>query len=137
MARLCKSCNKFCSVEQQEPEIEPEIEANEDGKSGQVAVSVRLVLVSGCCGDEVAESNQDIQLDFEHEHAAAVEIVGHSGDTGDRTEGKGRGLKTFYGANVSVDLKCTHEGCNPENKGPWEATLEEHVEEQASCFDEI
>lgn len=138
MGRRCPSCNKFPPVEQGDPELNIDIE-DVDGKSGRITGDIRLVLNSGCCGDEIAESNQEVPDEATFEHPVSsddekheVTIESESADATDRYEGrKGapiRYQKHYYGADVTVDLKC---------KCGWTGQVTFKVEEAASAFDDL
>ena len=72
----CPSCNKFCGLEMQEPEIQSmEISANEDSAPVRVLTisgEVRIVRNSECCGDEIKEASFCFDEEFE--------IEGHTGE---------------------------------------------------------
>jgi len=128
MARMCPSCNKFCGIEQGEPEMDDAEVDKEDGTdAGQVAVTGRLILLSTCCGEEVASANVDVQMDFTHKCPVEKITATLTADLTDRMEGKGRGMRTFYGAEVTAEVVCE---CG------WTEMLTETVEEQASYFEE-
>lgn len=56
---ICPSCNKFAAYNtDNEPEIELQCEA------GQVTGTVRIWLTSECCGDELKETNFDVEMDL-------------------------------------------------------------------------
>jgi hypothetical protein len=55
---ICPSCNKFAPNELGEPELELDVE------SGIVTGSCRIVITSGCCGDELKEANFDVEIDL-------------------------------------------------------------------------
>ena len=57
------------------------------------------------------------------------EVASSSATGTERTEGKGRGLKTFYGIEVAVELKCTR--CGVEHEQTFDN------DEQASSFEEL
>lgn len=152
MARRCSQCNLLCSVEQAEPEGGDELEVHDAGDgSAQVTGEIRLVLNSGCCGDEVAEANAEVDETFAVEHKddcpfrAGLEApldgadpetaeyeVDASAEATDWSEGTSKNpryRKTFYGAEVSGTVTCSE--C--EGKAEFSVT----VGEQASYFDEL
>ena len=135
----CPSCNKFAPVEQGDPELNLDLEETEKG--GRVTGDVRLVLNSGCCGDEMAEANLDVPdddgVEFEHPLTSddgkhEVEIHDESADAEDRYDGKpgtpSRYKRHYYGASVTLTLKC---------KCGWTKEVSFSVEEQASAFDSL
>lgn len=64
---ICPSCNKFAS-QSADNEPEGDVEIDEiDQETGDVKVtgSVRIVVTSECCGDELKEANFDIEETIE------------------------------------------------------------------------
>lgn len=140
MAR-CPDCNKFVSYdlphtveEKQGPEV--------DGEN--VTASVRLVLNCGECYTELKEANLDLEAEVKHECSVLdpedeetgpdYELVdddnlSNEWEATDRTEGKGRGQRTFYGASLTTKVKCVH--CEEE----VEVELADDV--QASNFEDV
>lgn len=116
----CPDCNRFVSFEEQEPEIN-EMALHEDGL---VKCEVRIVNACQDCGTELTESQVDLEYDagddiethkIECLHREAwevkedydgIEIVEEGAERENRTEGKGRGMRTYYGATVTFSLKC-------------------------------
>lgn len=143
----CPDCNKFVSFD--EPQVE---EDSIDVDGVEVTGSVRVVLPCAECGTELKEATLDFELLIEHECAddstvlddwvgdddeLEYEIVSEDYTGCDRyqdTDSKGkkitnsRYMKHFYGAEVSITVKCLRCG--------EEIELTETVDEQASCFDE-
>lgn len=147
---ICPSCSKFASFDTSgEPEVELEIDRTEDvnaadGEDAEagldkatevrfyVAGTVRIVLTSECCGDEMKESNFDIEEDYKVTRAdgCACDLSECSLSTSesitDRTEAekvsiakrgpnKGQTVrkaipyryqKRFYGAEVEIEITC-------------------------------
>ncbi len=61
MARRCPDCNKFVSLETQDPEIELEIDDDgADSTTATISGSVRVVRQCADCGTEMTEANFDI-----------------------------------------------------------------------------
>lgn len=131
MAR-CSSCNKFVSVEQQEPEFE-EVEFDPD--SNEATCSVRIVDACPECSTEIREASLDLTFQFddlaehggegsdgEHELSGDVE-----GEADEKTEGKGHGLKTFHGVAAKLKVTCS---CG------WSAESETSDHVQVSHMDE-
>jgi hypothetical protein len=115
-------------VEQEEPELNVNgVDAGGE-VSSIVTGDVRLVLNSTCCGDEMAEANVDFEITVPHPEDGdkhQLEVVEEEATNYDRLEGKGRRAPHYYGADVTLKLKCS---CG------WEGTVTEKVEEQASAF---
>lgn len=58
----CPSCNKFATYDLgAEPELDIDIE------NGVVTGTVRIVLTSECCGDELKEATFDVEIDLAKE----------------------------------------------------------------------
>lgn len=129
MAR-CPDCNKFVGIEMADPELELEV-ANE----GTVTGTVRLVQTCSECGTELAEANLDVEVDVEVAHKegckqeSGLSIEDESADNDDRYEGKGRGARHFYVANITGKVKC--------DECAAEVEFETSVEEQASSFESL
>lgn len=136
MAYRCQSCNLLCSVEQEE--LYPEFDVDDEGV---VTGSLELQLNSACCGDTVATAESEIEIDTGLEHKKGCETaevsVEATADVTDWYQTKdrhGKPIKSiryqkhFYGADVSVQVKC--ESCGAEAEG------NEQVGEQASFFDQ-
>lgn len=104
----CPDCAKFVSLEQGEPEVN-ELTLDD----GMITATVRIANCCAECGTEVTEA------DLEWEAELEGDVSGHEGDghalkidEADcaptmRTEGKGRGTKTFYGAEISYSVTCS------------------------------
>lgn len=61
----CPGCQKFASLELQEPE--PESDPEIDGESGIVTCEVRIVRNSACCGEEMKEATLELEADVSNE----------------------------------------------------------------------
>lgn len=72
----CPGCQKFASLELQDPEeqSEPEI----DGSSGEVSCEVRIVRNSACCGEEMKEATLELTADISAELDAFIEDKVHA-----------------------------------------------------------
>lgn len=124
----CPDCNKFVSYEMGEPDLQDcHLEDN------QVFAEVRLVKQCVECSTELEEVTFSIESDvIDHPHdeleleddMPEVEIT-------ERTEGKGRYMKTFIGASVPFKVICQHEGCD----FCFEGDLSDEI--QASGFDSL
>lgn len=135
MGKQCPDCNKLAGLETQDPEdVELEIEGSE------VQARFRVVRNSACCGTEMKEANFEPEMDLADKHAAVLKAHDGEGhelsieETGveliERSEGRGRGTRSFYGATVSFDVTCS---CQEE------PILSESISDdcQASHFDEL
>lgn len=130
----CPSCNKFVAFEESDPEVD--LEDNAD--LGTVNGTVRIVNACAECGEELKEANFDIDVDVsefvnahtdkddEGTHEISIEEGGFERDQ--RSEGKGRGAKTFYGASGSIRLSCK---CGENQDVAWSDFV------QASDMDEL
>lgn len=108
MAR-CPDCNKFVSYEEMEPEVEVDVQ------DGIITGSVRIVNACSECGGELKEASLDVEetlpgweehVKMEGEHQLEF-VEDPSAERQSFTEGKGRGIKTFYGAEATFRVACT------------------------------
>lgn len=116
----CPDCNKFVSLELQEPEFDSlevsvtkseERDAGPDGFVAHVTGSCRIVRNCGECGQELKEATLEIdkEIDF-HRDELAVPLSDE--DLGDATvetenedqleEGGGRYAKSYFGATAEL-----------------------------------
>lgn len=146
MAR-CGDCNKFVSLEEQDPEVE-----SVDYDGGEVRATVRIVNECAECGTELRESTLEMSTEApdgwddhdpdqlkangkDAEECARHEITveEESYERTSRQDGKpgtpSRFRKTFYGAKVTVKATCK---C-----GAWEETVDLEDDVQASGMDEL
>ncbi len=128
----CPGCNKFAAQEQGDPEIE---EATIDDK-GHVEVSVRIVVLSECCNEELKEATLAMEGDLPKEaveahtgEACELEVEAEAASA-DKYEGKGRGARHFYGADVTVAASCA---CGKNDFAPLE--LSDYI--RSSDMDEV
>jgi hypothetical protein len=131
----CPECNKFVSLD---TEGDPEIELEADETTGEVTGTVRIVNACADCGAEMTEATFDVDVDFpeaakhmaEHpdDEAHALDLEDPSADRTDRSEGKGRGTRTFYGAEAEFTVSCR---CEFKETKPWSDDI------QASHMDEL
>lgn len=144
----CASCNKFVSFD---TESDPEVENLEVDDEGNVSMSVRIVNTCAECGDEMTEASMDIEVErdaycqdwdehIKEKHEAneegeipegkepVLEVSEAGSERTSRSEGKGRGMKTFYGAKIDFEVKC---------KCEWTATGTAEDDVQASSMDEL
>ena len=134
----CPDCNKFVSYD------EPEVEVTDDGvvdEDGEVEVEVQVQLRCAECGCDLKSASVTARATLEaKDEDADLAVCPKNGDDGHdfevdwevspdtRTEGRGRGMRTFYGADLSGEAKCVH--CDLVLTGNVDAF------EQASNFDE-
>jgi len=111
----CPDCNKFVPLNTDE---DPEVDLYIDAGTGEVTGTVRIVNACQECGAELTEATFDVDLDFEE---AGDHISEQDPEKGDCTleleepeitrtehqEGRGRGTKTFYGAEGDITVKCS------------------------------
>lgn len=124
MAR-CPDCNKFVSNEETDPEVESveiedvsapseldDVPNDTDDADAEITASVRIVNACADCGTELAEAELEptttITIPGPHRlpgHEISVDETGSSRTS--RSEGKGRGMRTFYGATIDVEVSCS------------------------------
>lgn len=63
MAYRCENCNVFCSIANDDDNEVVSLDLDAGGRI--INGEVRLVLNSECCGDEVAESHVDFEIDID------------------------------------------------------------------------
>lgn len=155
MAR-CPDCNKFVSTDsEQDPEVSIDVDEN-----GEVTGSIQIANACAECGTEMHTADFDVCVDpnditrSEDEKSLAaflaeckqkketgalpldedddIELEVDEGDTErtSRTEGNGRGTRTFYGARVGFTVKVTFRGVTSE----FEGSVEDDI--QASSMDQ-
>lgn len=120
----CPDCSRFVVFEEQDPEV-----TNIDFIEGSINGEVRLALNCAECGTELKETlfnfDADVLNELEtHNEECHTELVTIKDKVKNidldnfeiddpeptffsRTEGKGRGLKTFYGYQMTVEVRCT------------------------------
>jgi hypothetical protein len=148
---ICRECNKFAAYDTGgEPEAELNVSSVEED-SVTVSGSIRIVLTSECCSDELREANFDIEEtvtveraegckcdDFEAEFENGeitdrmqthTERVLKSGEVKKIRIKNSRYAKRFYGAAGDIVVTCS---C-----GQTSATVTWDDEVQASGMDEI
>lgn len=135
----CPDCNKFVGMD---TDTEPEVdESGFDADTGEGNITVRIVNNCTECSTELKEANLEVEFDLSDAIEEAKEPEEEGGESPDcdfsfdvdvtrtdRTEGKGRGLRTFYGVDVTLTLM---------NNGTVIATETLHDEVQASGMDEL
>jgi len=140
----CPNCNKFVSYDEPEVEIDEGNISEGDENEFIATVSVRIVLKCAECSEELKEMNDDVEIEFEHEceeidfdveELQLNEITGEGYsrlETKDRRGKpikKARYMKTYYGAELTLEASC---GLCGES-----LTGNEKIECQASSFDEL
>ena len=107
----CPDCQKFVSLEMQDPEVEScEIDID-----GAITASVRIVRSCAECSTEMKEATLEIEYTPDEDEAKIVEE--HQGDAHELIvedgysvealeEGGGRYAKSFFGATLSVSVRC-------------------------------
>lgn len=136
MAR-CGDCNKFVSFE----EAEPEVDSLDVDAEGNVTANVRIANQCGECGNDLREYTFEVSVDRSDEckghtgEGHTLDIEETSSERTQRSVGKGRGTRTFYGFTVEYEIKCE---CDADKKDGerWSVsgTLSDDV--QASGMDE-
>lgn len=116
----CSDCNKFVSFDDSN---EPEADDADIDAEGRVSGTVRVYLTCAECGTELKEASFDLDVDMTEVVAAHLKTMKTS-----RTEGKGRGLKTFYGYHATLHVKCScgHEFGDEEHSDDMQAS---HMDE--------
>lgn len=107
----CGSCGKLAALTFPE---EVEISDEEfDQETGHYSFTARIVRSSECCGVELKEANLEVEGDVNLEavydedpslRGEELEMEVEA-ECSDRTEGKGRGLKTFFVVSGTVKIK--------------------------------
>jgi len=148
MANRCSSCSKLCALNTEDPEVDFE-SISVDNRGIAIKASVRLARSSECCGDEVKETTFEPETSLNWSDIPGIEkhydtktgeplsddheLDIDEGDvnTTERSEGRGRGLKSFYGFEVGYVVRCA---CDT-SEALYEGTFEDDM--QASHFEEI
>lgn len=126
----CPGCSKFAPQEAQ-----VEVDHAEISSDGHIQVDVRIVLVSECCQAEMKEATLTVEADLSPDAVAAHAAPGclldveAEAEPSERFEGKGRGIRHFYGADVTVAASC---GCGKNDFTP----IELHDDIQSSHMDD-
>ncbi|KKN04260.1 hypothetical protein LCGC14_1099180 [marine sediment metagenome] len=133
----CPDCNRFVSVEQGDPTEGLVLQVSDEAVTGEV----RLTLLCAECNTEMAEANVEVDMAFDLEHVdecgpdeltgvqPVVALSDENATASDRYEGKGRGTRHFYGAEIEATITC--QTCDAKT------VVESHVEEQASSFEPV
>lgn len=128
MAR-CPDCNKFVSLEENDPEIDLLLNPGDNPKDLVIEGTVRLVNACAECGTELKEAILDIEQqipmpDGHIGHGVTFEIL--NSERVNRAEGKGRGLKTFYGFEAAYRIECSCGALEP---------IEDNIEAEIQASD--
>jgi hypothetical protein len=127
----CPDCQKFVSLEFQDPEV--------DGleiADSTVSCTVRLVRNCGECGQEMKEANLELSTEIEVPEGHSGK--GHELEVEETSvdqieEGGGRFKKSYFGATVSFAVKCS---CQPASSKPLlSGEMSDKI--QASGMDEM
>jgi len=134
----CPECNKFVSLD---TDSDPQFSVDVDDV-GVVTGSVDIVNACGECGTDLRGATLDVEADLsdqisahredhkdqkdEHDELQGVETTDESRSVD--TKGKGRGMRTFYGAECTIKVVCK---CGEEFTEDWKS----HV--AASAMDEL
>lgn len=126
MPAQCPGCNKFPSLETEEPEVQS---VDIDNETGEVTAEIRVYRTSACCGEEMKETTFSAEItapeelaEHIHDHQEAGEEYSLSveEDTIESTEEmqtkdrKGKPIKSFrymktligYSATFTVSCDC-------------------------------
>ncbi len=142
----CPDCNKFVGYDQPDPEVN---DVTVDGDT--VRASVRVVLNCAECSTELKEAEVEAEAEIDSEILEAhpekddagnptnhsLEVEEGSIDPTDRTEGKGRGMRTFYGFELEATLSCSCGGPIRPDGEETEETINLSGDVQASSMDEV
>lgn len=139
----CPDCNKFVSNEEREPDS-VDLDIDDDGN-----VSGEVEIVNECaeCGTDLRSASLDLEADSpftaeeieEHRKAhpgcTGFDVEADDPERTSRTEGKGRGCRTFYGVTIHATVKCQcPDEAKPEDRLEGEVELSNDI--QASDMDE-
>ena len=138
----CPSCEKFVPYD---TEVDPEVTSDPEVSGNTVQMEVRRVLSCGECGEELKEANLSMEADIttdepckegeEHEWDVEGSPDVSNTERSEMHDRHGRPIKsaryrrTYYGAEATVDVKCT--------KCDHTVQVQLQGEEQASGMDEL
>ena len=102
----CPDCNKFVSLD---ADTEPEVESDDlDEGQDELNFRVSVKITNNCaeCSTELREATFECDDTFDTEPEKDVEYTMEIDDLGrsEKSEGKGRGTKTFYGFEATAVL---------------------------------
>lgn len=138
----CPDCNKFVSLEFQDPEVD-NLEISDDAV---VTATVRLVRNCAECGTEMKEAT----LELEETHDITVEpFKDHINEKGETKheleieetgvdqieEGGGRYAKSYFGATISYTVRCKCDEDKKDERWEYEGTFGDKV--AASAMEEM
>ena len=131
MSNTCPSCNKFASLNFEDPELE-----SLDINDGVVSMHVTITRSSECCSETVKTASLEAEQDLSDELKEHLE-EGHELSVEEQgvdpiEKGGGRYQASFFGATVSYTVHCT---CQKSEDEPLHSgTLEDEV--AASAMEE-
>lgn len=150
MSNICPSCNKFASLELEEPEL---LRIDIDPETGEVSLEVLVLLTSSCCGEEMKQNDFDadgIVIDGVEDHIEAHKAAGDEYTLEvdadlvptERTQTLAlnkktkkmvpiknlRYAKTYKGYSAAITVECS---CGSTFEGEYED------DEQSSAFEEL
>lgn len=105
----CPDCNKFVSLDFNDPELDTEPEFDHGGE--QITAQIRIVRACADCGTELKGYDFDVEIPTDHldvhedEEKADVDLSWS--DPSQLEEGGGRYAKSYYGAELEVVMKYT------------------------------
>lgn len=132
----CPSCEKFVGLDMADPEPEePSLD-----EEGTVTITVRIVRTCSDCGDELKGATLEMEggpedpgvLKAHKGEGHALEVDGDP-ECEPIEEGGGRYAKSYYGASVSVGVRCS---CQEKDADPL-YTVEMSDKTPASYMDEL
>lgn len=139
----CNSCNKFVSYD--EPQVTTQdIEVATDTDTFTVSGSVEVRLICAECGTDLKTA----ELEFEHEVKVTLPEGKELSDNPtwsesscegtSRTEGKGRGMRTYYGFALTGTIEYHLKDKGAEDADDAEQSVEVAINDdiQASSMDE-
>lgn len=124
----CPDCNKFVGID---AEQDPEVNDLEITEKGEITGTVRIVNTCIECGSELTEASFDISLECTLTHNPGCKKADYDVSDGGftrtvKSEGKGRGMKTFYGAEGDITVNCS---CGDSTTVSWSDNIQaSHME---------
>lgn len=105
MAR-CPDCNKFVSYDEQEPDVNIDVVPNADHTSLVISGTVTVTLPCAECGTELKTYEFEVEKEVDVEGLTDESSIDFNDDASftSRSEGKGRGTRTFYGYELNIDI---------------------------------
>lgn len=103
----CDNCNKFVSLDCDEPEVENE---DFDGEAGRIDAEYRIIRTCSDCGQEMKEAtitfDEDIS-DKTEDHQGEGHELSAEFDASLLEEGGGRYKKSYFGVDLKVTVTCS------------------------------